>query len=275
MGTFPLRVTNGIFHPTRLPLALAPIDNIVKRGRLLLGAETMLIKSKTMAAAVHLFTATGAICGLLALQSAALQDWQTAFAWLGVALIVDAVDGPLARAVATDVALPRFRGANLDLVIDYLNYCVIPAFIVVKANLAGPDLSLVAGGLMLLTSLFHFADRKSKTMDGYFVGFPAIWNIICFYLFSFQISGPLAFAVIVFFSVFTLIPLKWLHPVRVVPLRPVTLIVLLAWSIAAIVTLRQGFPASPWLKAVFVGAAFYGVALGLSRTLRATPSQGH
>ena len=49
------------------------------------------------AASVHLLTASGAVLALLALRAVHQGDWQMMFVWLGVALIVDALDGPLAR----------------------------------------------------------------------------------------------------------------------------------------------------------------------------------
>ena len=50
------------------------------------------------AASVHVLTASGAVLALLALGAVHEGDVQMMFVWLGVALIVDAVDGPLARA---------------------------------------------------------------------------------------------------------------------------------------------------------------------------------
>ena len=50
-----------------------------------------------IAFAVHLFTASGAFWAFLALVAAAEQNFTTMWFWLGVALVVDGVDGPLAR----------------------------------------------------------------------------------------------------------------------------------------------------------------------------------
>ena len=57
------------------------------------------MSERISAAAVHLLTASGAAFALLALIAAAQDNWQWMFVWLGVALIVDTVDGPLARRV--------------------------------------------------------------------------------------------------------------------------------------------------------------------------------
>ncbi len=224
------------------------------------------VRLKLMAAAVHLLTASGAVLGLLALAAAARQDWARAFLWLGIALIVDGIDGPLARRFHVETMLPRFSGARLDLVIDYLNYCVVPAFMLATADLIPQPLALVAGALVILTSLFHFADRKSKTADAYFVGFPAIWNVVALYLFALDLRGLAAFAVVVILSALTLIPIKWPHPLRVLTARPMTIAVMTAWAIAALVALG-GFPAPLWVKGVFLAAAIYMLALVVARTM--------
>ena len=92
---------------------------------------------------VHAFTALGAVLGFLALVAAAAHRWEDAFGWLGVALIVDGLDGPLARRIGVKDKLPRFSGEHLDLVIDYLTYVVVPAYIIYEAELVPHGLGMV------------------------------------------------------------------------------------------------------------------------------------
>ncbi len=225
-------------------------------------------------AAVHVFTAFGAVCGLLALQSTAEGNWRLAFLWLGIALVIDGVDGPLARRFDAAGALPRFSGIRLDLVVDYLNYCAVPAFIVVRAELVPAGLQLVAGSIIMLSSLFHFADRRSKTDDGYFIGFPAVWNLVCFYILALGIGGPWTFVLIVVLAIATFAPLKWLHPLRVRSLRPVTMLILIAWTAAALLVVATGFPAMPAAQAVLLISAAYALAVGVSQTANSRRSRG-
>ncbi len=138
------------------------------------------------ASLVHVLTASGAALALMALLAAADGNWQQMFIWLGLALIVDGIDGPLARAAQVDQVLPRFSGVRLDLIVDYLTYVAVPAFALSRAELLPEAFRLPAAIAILLSSLFHVADRESKTEDGYFVGFPAIWNVVCLYLFAFM-----------------------------------------------------------------------------------------
>ncbi len=90
---------------------------------------------RLLAALVHVLTSAGAGLALLALLAAARADWQAMFLWLGVALIVDAIDGPLARRIKVQTILPRWSGERLDLIIDYLTYVAVPAFALCRSEL--------------------------------------------------------------------------------------------------------------------------------------------
>lgn len=218
---------------------------------------------------IHAFTALGSVFGFQALIEAAAHRWEASFAWLGAALIVDGVDGPLARRIGVTQKLPRFSGERLDLIVDYLTYVVVPAYIIYAAELVPPGLSLVATAIILLSSLFHFIDRESKTEDGFFVGFPAIWNIVALYLLIFSVNQPVAFTVILLFALLAFFPFKWIHPIRVKKLRPLTLAVMLAWTTATILILMRGFPGTVALQTVIALATLYFIAVGAYRSATA------
>ena len=92
--------------------------------------------SAAMAAfAVHVFTACGAGCALLALIAAVRADWPQMFVWLGIALFIDGVDGTLARRFRVAEVLPRWSGDVLDLVVDILNYVFVPAYALAASGL--------------------------------------------------------------------------------------------------------------------------------------------
>ena len=71
--------------------------------------------SGVAAASVHLFTALGAVCGLLAALAVFDGAWERMFAWLGLALVIDAIDGTFARRAQVEERLPRVRGERLGL----------------------------------------------------------------------------------------------------------------------------------------------------------------
>jgi phosphatidylcholine synthase len=220
------------------------------------------------AAGVHLFTALGAVCGLLAALAAFDGAWERMFAWLGLALFIDGIDGSFARLTKVDERLPRFSGERLDLVIDYVTYVFVPALALVRAGFLPGTLGLALVAAILLSSLFHFSDLASKGDDYSFIGFPAVWNLVAFYLFALAMPQWGTYAIVAACVVLTFVPMRWVHPLRVERLRLVTLVVTFAWSLAAVATVWQGFPARGLNLIVLVGTALYLVALALRRSLR-------
>jgi phosphatidylcholine synthase len=218
------------------------------------------------AAAVHCFTALGVVCALLALRAALAQDWVALFVWLGIALIIDGLDGTLARLTNITAVLPRFSGERLDLIIDYLTYVFVPALALLLGGFLEEAFGALLAALILLSSLFHFSDTESKTADYCFIGFPALWNVVAFYAFALAMPSWLATAIVLALIVLTFVPWKWAHPLRTPLLRPVTLLMLVAWFCAAVLTLRAGFPATPALQAILIFAALYMVSLVLYRS---------
>ncbi len=216
------------------------------------------------AAAVHTLTASGAVLALFSLLSAVDGQWAASFAWLGAALIVDGIDGPLARKVGVKQVLPRFSGEELDHLVDYLTYVTIPAFMVARSDIAPESLRLSLAGTMMLVSLYHFSDTESKTKDGYFVGFPAIWNVVVLYCFVLGLPAAASASLIAICAALTFVPLHWVHPVRVKRLRVLTLVVVSAWGVAAAAAIVHGFPGTLAERAIFVLAAVYSIAIGVT-----------
>jgi phosphatidylcholine synthase len=221
------------------------------------------------AAGVHIFTALGAVCGLFAALAAFDGAWERMFAWLGVALFIDGIDGSFARLTRVEERLPRFSGERLDLVIDYVTYVFVPALALVRAGFLAGALGLVLAAAILLSSLFHFSDLASKGDDYSFIGFPAVWNLVAFYLFALATPQWATYLVVTACIVLTFVPMRWVHPLRVVRLRLLTLAVTLAWALAAVATVWQGFPARGIELFLLVGAAAYLVGLALHRSLKA------
>jgi phosphatidylcholine synthase len=213
------------------------------------------------AALVHLFTALGIVCALLATRAVLAGAWETAFGWLGIAIAIDGFDGTLARMAKVKQRLPRFSGDRLDLVVDYVTYVFVPALALVQAGYLSGTWGLILAALILLSSLFHFADTESKAPDHSFVGFPAIWNLIAFYVFAFALSGTATAALVLACVALTFVPLKWAHPMRTARLQSVTLGATAVWALAAVAVLWSGFPAQPWTGTVLLLCAGYGIGL--------------
>jgi phosphatidylcholine synthase len=225
--------------------------------------------SDLAAASVHLFTALGAVCAFFAALAAFDGAWERMFVWLGVALVIDAVDGTFARMLEVHQRLPRFSGERLDLVIDYITYVFVPALAMVRGGFLDGTGGLIIASLILVSSLYHFSDLASKGEDYTFIGFPAIWNVVALYLFALSPPAWFNYAALLVCVFFTFIPIRWVHPVRVEKLRAVTLIVTAAWSIAAIAAVASGFPSPLWTQIVLAGAALYFLAMTIDLSIRA------
>jgi phosphatidylcholine synthase len=224
------------------------------------------MRSSWPAALVHVFTALGAVCALFATRAVFAGAWEQVFVWLGLALIVDGIDGTFARMADVSNKLPRFSGDRLDLVVDYVTYVFVPALVLSQAGyLGGTVLGVMLASLILLSALFHFSDTESKTDDYCFVGFPAIWNIVAFYVFAFQMPVWAVALLVLACVMLTFVPLRWAHPLRTPLLWPVTFGLTGLWGLAAIETLWSGFPAGPYSKGILLLAAAYGVGLAVLR----------
>ena len=224
-------------------------------------------------ALVHILTASGAVCALFAIRAVLESRWDLVFAWLGLALVIDGIDGTFARMADVNRNLPRFSGERLDLVVDYLTYVLVPALALWKAGYLPGMWGWVGPVLILMSSLFHFADVESKADDYAFVGFPAIWNVVAFYIFALGLGPATSVVLVLVCTGLTFVPWKWAHPMRTPFLRPLTLFVCGCWGIAAIETLWRGFPATGFSSIVLLTSAFYAGVLTLLEG-RAAKSDG-
>ena len=218
-----------------------------------------------LAFSVHIFTATGAALGLLALLAASKADWPLMFMLLGVALVVDGVDGTFARRLDVAKRLPRWSGETLDLVVDFVTYVLVPAYALVVGNLLPQSLAVPLGIAIVVTSALYFADRRMKTKDNYFRGFPAVWNVPAFYLFLLRPDPWIAAATIALLAVLTFVPVPFLHPFRVVRLRMLNIALLAAWSVLAFVALIRDMMPGPWIAGALCVIAVYFLGAGILR----------
>ncbi len=110
--------------------------------------------------AVHVFTAAGAALALGALIYAVRGQWAAMFVCLGVALIIDGIDGTFARAFRVAELLPRWSGDVLDLVVDFTTYVFVPAYAMAVSGLLPEPLALPAAMLIVVTGALYFADSR-------------------------------------------------------------------------------------------------------------------
>jgi phosphatidylcholine synthase len=219
--------------------------------------------------AVHLLTASGAALAFLAAVAAARDQWQLVFLCLGVAFIVDGIDGPLARAARVRDRLPWFDGASLDFVIDYTTYVFIPALVLSNAEILSEPFATIAGVIVAVVGALYFADTRMKTAEDAFRGFPAVWNAVVYLLLIYKPPELVSFVLILLFAVLTFTPVEFVHPVRVKRLRPLTLAITAAWGVLSIAALAENLNPGPVVRVAFLICSIYlaviGVLLQLTR----------
>ncbi len=215
---------------------------------------------RAAAFAVHVFTALGAGVALLALLEAVREHWAAMFGWLGTALVIDAVDGPLARRLDVVRVQPNWSGDVLDLVVDFVTYVFVPAYAITASGLLLPLAAPLLGVGVCVTGALYFADRRMKTPDNHFRGFPGLWNIAALYLFLLHLPPALGSLGILILIVLTFAPFHVVHPVRVMRLRRLTLALMALWGVLTIYTLVNDFDVGAAVTFLLCAIALYIVA---------------
>jgi phosphatidylcholine synthase len=225
-----------------------------------------LFSRRVAAYSVHLFTATGAVWGFLALLAIFRHEWRLAIFWMILAIFVDGFDGTLARWADVKKYASGIDGALLDNILDYLNYVVVPALFLIEANLLPAGFKLAGAAVILLASAYQFSQVDAKTDgsdDYFFKGFPSYWNVVMLYMLVMQMNPWINLAILAAFNVLVFIPIKYVYPSRNMRLRRLTLILSYLYGIIGIWGVMQ-YPDVPqwvvWASFVYVG---YYVVLSL------------
>jgi phosphatidylcholine synthase len=212
---------------------------------------------------VHVLTASGVAFALVALILATGGQWAAMFAFLGLALIVDGIDGPLARAFKVAEVLPRWSGDTLDNVVDFVTYVFVPAYAIAGSGLLPPALALPAGIVIVVTGALYFADREMKTADNFFRGFPVLWNLAAFYLDLLQPAEWLTAAIVTLLAVLTFAPIRFLHPLRVMQLRLLNIVLLAVWFVLALVAVVLDLDPGHYVTWPLIAIAVYFFGVGM------------
>lgn len=200
--------------------------------------------------AVHAFTGSAVIWACCAMLALMRQEYLQMWGWLAISLIVDGLDGTFARRYRVKEVVPWFDGSSLDLIVDYLTWTFIPA-IFMSQNLSfapgvpGKGIDLIVTAVLMVavcaSSMFCYCNKKAKSSDAYFVGFPAAWNIVILYLYLVDMSWWFNLTIVVLFIVLTLSPLTFCHPFRVERLRWLNILSVVVW-LFCIIWLTIYFP---------------------------------
>lgn len=229
--------------------------------------------ARAAAFSVHIFTALGAGVALVAMMAAVHGQWAAMFGWLGVALVIDGLDGPMARHLDVIRVLPDWSGDALDFVVDFLTYVFVPAYAIASSGLLLPWVDLVLGAAIVVTSALYFADKRMKTSDNHFRGFPALWNGAAFYLFLLKPSPLVASLAVAALIVLTFVPFRVIHPVRVKRWRALNFALIALWGVLAVITVMQDFVVTLPVTIALCAIAIYIVCGDMViRLVRPSPS---
>ncbi len=222
-------------------------------------------RAKLLAWSVHLFTASGAVWGFLSILAIFNAQWSLAFVWMGAAIVVDSLDGFLARKAHVKTVLPGFDGALLDNMVDYLNYVLVPAVFLYQSNVLPATQPLLGPAAILLASAYQFCQTNAKTEDHFFVGFPSYWNVVAFYLLLVNINPWVSLAIILVLCVLVFVPFKYIYPTRTVRFQRLTLAVVGIWGVANLALLLQYPTVNLQLIALSLacGAYYWGMSVYL------------
>jgi phosphatidylcholine synthase len=211
--------------------------------------------------AVHAYTALGTVAGFLALQATTTGHAREAFFWMLFAVLIDATDGTLARAVEIKKVLPWFDGAKLDDIIDYFTFVIVPVAFLYYFGLLPTSGTLFFVAVPLLASAYGFCQAAAKTPDFFFTGFPSYWNIVAFYLYTAHTPPWLNGVLICVLSILVFVPIRYIYPTRTVPFRSLTNILGGLWVIMLLALIWQ-LPTPPhWLVLTSLYYPLYYTAL--------------
>lgn len=223
--------------------------------------------------AAHLYTACGAVLALVAVRQLFADDVRGALLALAAATVVDATDGVLARALRVGERLPRFDGARLDDIVDYLTYVFVPVVLVWRTGLLPPAWELPVLSVVLLSSAYGFgqADAKNERADWAFTGFPSYWNLVALYLYVWRLPPAANAAILLALAGLVFVPIGYVYPSRTRTLRAPTLAWSAVWAVSTTVMIWR-LPATdgPWMG---VSLSFVVYYFALSWWLHAQPAR--
>jgi len=220
---------------------------------------------------IHALTASGVVVGVLGLFNVLEGHPRAALLWLMLALVIDGIDGPMARSCDVKQECPRVDGYVLDLIVDFVTCVIVPVAFVHRFELLPDDLSMVVLAVVLLVSAIWMSRTDQETADDWFNGFPSEWNLVVPSLYLLHTSTWVNTVVILFFCAFTLSSVNFPHPVRVRENRAVTLSVTVVW-LAVMTGLTIADPRSSGVaRIVLVAAPAYFMWLVVRRAFSPSP----
>jgi len=190
---------------------------------------------------VHLLTGFGIVAGFFALIAVLNNNQKEAFLWLGLAFLIDSIDGTLARKFNVKKNLPNIDGKMLDSIIDFFNYVIIPSVMIYWFKYLPVQFNILIPVILIFISIYSYVNLNILTKDNYYNGFPAIWNVVVLYFYIFETSQNTNLILLILLILLKFCPLKCIHPLKVKKLRYLSIIFTIIWFLtsALLILLKQ------------------------------------
>tara|TARA_B100000886_G_scaffold304976_1_gene236479 strand:- start:37 stop:765 length:729 start_codon:yes stop_codon:yes gene_type:complete len=208
-------------------------------------------RNKIPASLVHFLTGSGIIFSFMALVSVIESYKLQTFTFLGFALIIDIIDGTLARKYKTEIIFPNIDGKTLDTIIDYINYIFIPCIMLYKFDYLPLNFTIVIPIIILCISLYSYVNVKLIDTSFSYIGFPSIWNVIVLYLEILSFDKLINLLIILFLIFLKFAPLKVIHPMRFPKFKKANIALLFGTLLTSIILLINKFE-STFMSGVYL-----------------------
>tara|TARA_Y100001954_G_scaffold6783_1_gene7018 strand:- start:236 stop:973 length:738 start_codon:yes stop_codon:yes gene_type:complete len=222
---------------------------------------------------VHFLTGCGVIAGFFSLIAVLNNNQKEAFIWLGVAFLIDSIDGTLARKFNVKKNFPHIDGKMLDSIIDFFNYVIIPSIMIYWFKYVPDQFIIIIPSILIFISIYSYVNLNVLTNDNYYNGFPAIWNVVVLYFYIFGSSQMINFIILTLLILLKFSPLKCIHPLRVNKLKYLSIFFTILWFLmSALLILIKQSDINPVYELFFmfswVVSNIYFISLSLFKTFR-------
>ena len=230
-------------------------------------------QEKFLGILVHLFTGFGIVAGFFALIAVMNNNQKEAFLWLGLAFLIDSIDGTLARKFNVKKNLPNIDGKMLDSIIDFFNYVIIPSIMIYWFRYVPDQFAILIPAILIFISIYSYVNLNVLTNDNYYNGFPAIWNVIVLYFYIFGTSQNFNLTFLFLLILLKFSPLKCIHPLRVKKFKSLSIFFAFVWFIMSVLLivikdLRLNPVYELFLMFLWVISNIYFISVSIFKTLR-------
>jgi phosphatidylserine synthase len=131
---------------------------------------------------IHLLTLSGLALAFGGMVLAAERHFDWAARLLLSILVIDHLDGTLARTLHVKEKIPQVSGETLDIVTDIIGLTVAPMFFFYQANVFLSELALPVCLAAVMTCSLKYAMKRQTLEQGYSLGAPpAYFSVFLFY----------------------------------------------------------------------------------------------